>query len=158
MWELETLERDPAWGANFCPQEGNLHPWSLTRGSSLWDRVAVGGAQAPGHWDESCSSVATGAGILQGSPKRDLEPTSRHFIQGREVQGWAADLGSSCLPGSALANSGQAASPPALSPQFSEEFQALNPMKQVPALKIDGIIIGQSVSAGPGRPLVGVAP
>lgn len=40
-----------------------------------------------------------------------------------------------------------------LSPQFSEEFQALNPMKQVPALKIDGITIGQSVSAGPGRPL-----
>lgn len=35
-----------------------------------------------------------------------------------------------------------------LSPQFSEEFQALNPMKQVPALKIDGITIGQSVSAG----------
>ncbi|XP_029094238.1 maleylacetoacetate isomerase isoform X4 [Monodon monoceros] len=28
--------------------------------------------------------------------------------------------------------------------QFSEEFQALNPMKQVPALKIDGITIGQS--------------
>ncbi|KAM4852898.1 maleylacetoacetate isomerase isoform 1-T1 [Thomomys bottae] len=30
--------------------------------------------------------------------------------------------------------------------QFSEEFQALNPMKQVPALKIDGIIIGQSLA------------
>uniref|UniRef100_A0A452R836 maleylacetoacetate isomerase n=1 Tax=Ursus americanus TaxID=9643 RepID=A0A452R836_URSAM len=28
--------------------------------------------------------------------------------------------------------------------QFSEEFQALNPMKQVPALKIDGITIAQS--------------
>ncbi|XP_048218536.1 maleylacetoacetate isomerase isoform X5 [Perognathus longimembris pacificus] len=28
--------------------------------------------------------------------------------------------------------------------QFSEEFQALNPMKQVPVLKIDGIVIGQS--------------
>ncbi|MBV99966.1 Maleylacetoacetate isomerase, partial [Eschrichtius robustus] len=28
--------------------------------------------------------------------------------------------------------------------QFSEEFQALNPMKQVPVLKIDGITIGQS--------------
>nr|KAF6484782.1 glutathione S-transferase zeta 1 [Rousettus aegyptiacus] len=28
--------------------------------------------------------------------------------------------------------------------QFSKEFQALNPMKQVPALKIDGITIGQS--------------
>uniref|UniRef100_A0AAA9RWW2 Maleylacetoacetate isomerase n=2 Tax=Bos TaxID=9903 RepID=A0AAA9RWW2_BOVIN len=28
--------------------------------------------------------------------------------------------------------------------QFSGEFQALNPMKQVPALKIDGITIGQS--------------
>uniref|UniRef100_A0A8C8WIJ0 Maleylacetoacetate isomerase n=2 Tax=Panthera TaxID=9688 RepID=A0A8C8WIJ0_PANLE len=28
--------------------------------------------------------------------------------------------------------------------QFSEEFQALNPMKQVPALKIDGITICQS--------------
>ncbi|XP_052594581.1 maleylacetoacetate isomerase isoform X2 [Peromyscus californicus insignis] len=28
--------------------------------------------------------------------------------------------------------------------QFSEEFQTLNPMKQVPALKIDGIVIGQS--------------
>ncbi|KAM5273779.1 maleylacetoacetate isomerase isoform 3-T3 [Ctenodactylus gundi] len=28
--------------------------------------------------------------------------------------------------------------------QFSEEFQTLNPMKQVPALKIDGITIGQS--------------
>uniref|UniRef100_A0ABI7ZPM4 maleylacetoacetate isomerase n=1 Tax=Felis catus TaxID=9685 RepID=A0ABI7ZPM4_FELCA len=33
-----------------------------------------------------------------------------------------------------------------LSPQFSEEFQALNPMKQVPALKIDGITIGQSLA------------
>ncbi|XP_073923564.1 maleylacetoacetate isomerase isoform X1 [Castor canadensis] len=30
--------------------------------------------------------------------------------------------------------------------QFSEEFQTLNPMKQVPALKIDGIIIGQSLA------------
>lgn len=40
-----------------------------------------------------------------------------------------------------------------LSPQFSKEFQALNPMKQVPVLKIDGITIGQSVSAGPGGPL-----
>lgn len=39
-----------------------------------------------------------------------------------------------------------------MSPQFSEEFQALNPMKQVPALKIDGITISQSVSAGPGGP------
>ncbi|XP_040598631.1 maleylacetoacetate isomerase isoform X3 [Mesocricetus auratus] len=28
--------------------------------------------------------------------------------------------------------------------QFSEEFQTLNPMKQVPILKIDGITIGQS--------------
>uniref|UniRef100_A0A8C3YUB7 Maleylacetoacetate isomerase n=1 Tax=Catagonus wagneri TaxID=51154 RepID=A0A8C3YUB7_9CETA len=28
--------------------------------------------------------------------------------------------------------------------QFSKEFQALNPMKQVPALKIDGITISQS--------------
>lgn len=28
-------------------------------------------------------------------------------------------------------------------------------MKQVPALKIDGITIGQSVSAGLGRPLMG---
>ncbi|XP_013372606.1 PREDICTED: maleylacetoacetate isomerase isoform X3 [Chinchilla lanigera] len=32
------------------------------------------------------------------------------------------------------------------SPQFSEEFQTLNPMKQVPALKIDGITIGQSLA------------
>ncbi|XP_031213134.1 maleylacetoacetate isomerase isoform X4 [Mastomys coucha] len=30
--------------------------------------------------------------------------------------------------------------------QFSEEFQILNPMKQVPALKIDGITIGQSLA------------
>ncbi|XP_074183252.1 maleylacetoacetate isomerase isoform X3 [Rhinolophus sinicus] len=30
--------------------------------------------------------------------------------------------------------------------QFSKEFQALNPMKQVPALKIDGITIGQSLA------------
>uniref|UniRef100_A0A452R873 Maleylacetoacetate isomerase n=1 Tax=Ursus americanus TaxID=9643 RepID=A0A452R873_URSAM len=30
--------------------------------------------------------------------------------------------------------------------QFSEEFQALNPMKQVPALKIDGITIAQSLA------------
>ncbi|KAB0389918.1 hypothetical protein E2I00_018442, partial [Balaenoptera physalus] len=30
--------------------------------------------------------------------------------------------------------------------QFSEEFQALNPMKQVPVLKIDGITIGQSLA------------
>ncbi|XP_048218533.1 maleylacetoacetate isomerase isoform X2 [Perognathus longimembris pacificus] len=30
--------------------------------------------------------------------------------------------------------------------QFSEEFQALNPMKQVPVLKIDGIVIGQSLA------------
>ncbi|XP_042548597.1 maleylacetoacetate isomerase [Dipodomys spectabilis] len=30
--------------------------------------------------------------------------------------------------------------------QFSEEFEALNPMKQVPALKIDGIIISQSLA------------
>ncbi|XP_044087181.1 maleylacetoacetate isomerase isoform X2 [Neovison vison] len=30
--------------------------------------------------------------------------------------------------------------------QFSEEFQALNPMKQVPALKIDGITISQSLA------------
>uniref|UniRef100_A0A8W4FEL3 Maleylacetoacetate isomerase n=1 Tax=Sus scrofa TaxID=9823 RepID=A0A8W4FEL3_PIG len=28
--------------------------------------------------------------------------------------------------------------------QFSKEFQALNPMKQVPALKIDGITLSQS--------------
>ncbi|KAG8514340.1 Maleylacetoacetate isomerase [Galemys pyrenaicus] len=34
----------------------------------------------------------------------------------------------------------------ALSPQFSAEFQALNPMKQVPALKIDGLTIGQSLA------------
>lgn len=31
-------------------------------------------------------------------------------------------------------------------------------MKQVPALKIDGITIGQSVSAVLGRPLQGVVP
>ncbi|XP_076407260.1 maleylacetoacetate isomerase isoform X4 [Peromyscus maniculatus bairdii] len=30
--------------------------------------------------------------------------------------------------------------------QFSEDFQTLNPMKQVPALKIDGIVIGQSLA------------
>ncbi|XP_069345173.1 maleylacetoacetate isomerase isoform X2 [Eulemur rufifrons] len=30
--------------------------------------------------------------------------------------------------------------------QFSKEFQALNPMKQVPVLKIDGITIGQSLA------------
>lgn len=30
--------------------------------------------------------------------------------------------------------------------QFSAEFQTLNPMKQVPALKIDGITIGQSLA------------
>ncbi|XP_010587074.1 maleylacetoacetate isomerase isoform X3 [Loxodonta africana] len=30
--------------------------------------------------------------------------------------------------------------------QFSEEFQALNPMKQVPALKIDGLTISQSLA------------
>nr|KAF6500283.1 glutathione S-transferase zeta 1 [Molossus molossus] len=30
--------------------------------------------------------------------------------------------------------------------QFSKEFLALNPMKQVPALKIDGITIGQSLA------------
>uniref|UniRef100_F7AK97 maleylacetoacetate isomerase n=1 Tax=Equus caballus TaxID=9796 RepID=F7AK97_HORSE len=30
--------------------------------------------------------------------------------------------------------------------QFSEEFQKLNPMKQVPALKIDGTTIGQSLA------------
>lgn len=30
--------------------------------------------------------------------------------------------------------------------QFSEEFQTLNPMKQVPALKIDGITLGQSLA------------
>lgn len=30
--------------------------------------------------------------------------------------------------------------------QFSEEFQTLNPMKQVPALKIDGITINQSLA------------
>lgn len=30
--------------------------------------------------------------------------------------------------------------------QFSDEFQALNPMKQVPALKIDGMTIGQSLA------------
>ncbi|GAB1297667.1 Maleylacetoacetate isomerase [Apodemus speciosus] len=30
--------------------------------------------------------------------------------------------------------------------QFSEDFQTLNPMKQVPALKIDGITIGQSLA------------
>lgn len=65
-------------------------------------------------------------------------------------------LGSSCLPGSALAISGQAAQHTrTLSPQFSKEFQALNPMKQVPALKIDGITISQSVSTRLGRPLVG---
>lgn len=62
-----------------------------------------------------------------------------------------AGLGFSCLLGSPLANSGQATQPTrALSPQFSKDFQALNPMKQVPALKIDGITIHQSVSAGPG--------
>ncbi|KAM9201927.1 maleylacetoacetate isomerase isoform 1-T1 [Dugong dugon] len=30
--------------------------------------------------------------------------------------------------------------------QFSEEFQTLNPMMQVPALKIDGLTIGQSLA------------
>lgn len=30
--------------------------------------------------------------------------------------------------------------------QFSEDFQTLNPMKQVPALKIDGLTIGQSLA------------
>ncbi|XP_075386737.1 maleylacetoacetate isomerase isoform X1 [Tenrec ecaudatus] len=40
----------------------------------------------------------------------------------------------------------QPLSPTALSPQFSEEFQALNPMKQVPAMKIDGITISQSLA------------
>lgn len=30
--------------------------------------------------------------------------------------------------------------------QFSKEFQALNPMKQVPALKIDGITLSQSLA------------
>uniref|UniRef100_A0A8D2DJV5 Maleylacetoacetate isomerase n=1 Tax=Sciurus vulgaris TaxID=55149 RepID=A0A8D2DJV5_SCIVU len=30
--------------------------------------------------------------------------------------------------------------------QFSKEFQAVNPMKQVPALKIDGVTIGQSLA------------
>lgn len=55
----------------------------------------------------------------------------------------------SYLLGSALRYSGEATQfTTALSPQFSEEFQTLNPMKQVPALKIDGITIGQSVSRG----------
>lgn len=42
--------------------------------------------------------------------------------------------------------------------QFSKEFQALNPMKQVPALKIDGITLSQSVSGGFARPPMSMVP
>ena len=90
--------------------------------------------------------------ILHGFPpvsSRALEPGPS---PGRGVQ-VGSRLGASCLLLSALASSGQASqSTRALSPQFSEEFQALNPMKQVPALKIDGITISQSVSGSFGRP------
>lgn len=90
--------------------------------------------------------------ILHGFPpvsSRALEPGPS---PGRGVQ-VGSRLGASCLLLSALAGSGQASqSTRALSPQFSEEFQALNPMKQVPALKIDGITISQSVSGSFGRP------
>lgn len=91
-------------------------------------------------------------GLLHGSPRYPPGPRSQGLPQGREVQ-VGKTPGVFLLAWSVLANSGQAAEPTrALSPQFSEEFQKLNPMKQVPALKIDGTTIGQSVSAGPGRP------
>lgn len=94
--------------------------------------------------------------ILHRSPRYHPGPRSQGLSQGREVQ-VGSRLGASCLPDSA--SSGQAAqSTRDLSPQFSEEFQALNPMKQVPALKIDGITIGQSVSGGFGRPLMSLVP
>ena len=104
------------------------------------------------------SQQPLGFRILHRSPRYHPGPGSQGLSQGREVQ-VGSRLGASCLPDSALASSGQAAqSTRALSPQFSEEFQALNPMKQVPALKIDGITIGQSVSGGFGRPPMSVVP
>lgn len=59
MWELEALEKDPAGGADFCPQEVNLcsmvHWPEKAAGSPLWGRVAsyaaggaMGRAKAPG--------------------------------------------------------------------------------------------------------------
>ncbi|XP_050654832.1 maleylacetoacetate isomerase isoform X2 [Macaca thibetana thibetana] len=52
------------------------------------------------------------------------------------------------VPINLIKDGGQQATQPtrALSPQFSKDFQALNPMKQVPALKIDGITIHQSLA------------
>ena len=99
-----------------------------------------------------------GFGVLHGVPQVSPWGSEPVPSPGEGVQ-VGSRLGASCLLRSALADSGQATqSTRALCPQFSEEFQALNPMKQVPALKIDGITIGQSVSGSFGRPHMSMRP
>lgn len=105
-----------------------------------------------------CLSCHWASGFCTESPRCHPGARSQGLPQGRGVQ-VGSRLGASCLLRSALADSGQATqSTRASSPQFSEEFQALNPMKQVPALKIDGITISQSVSGSFGRPHMSMGP
>lgn len=73
MWELEALEKDPAEGTDFSPQEVNLcsvvHWPEKAAGSPSWGRVAsyaargaMGRAQAPGSIPRLASQCLTPGG------------------------------------------------------------------------------------------------
>ncbi|XP_060037298.1 maleylacetoacetate isomerase isoform X3 [Erinaceus europaeus] len=88
---------------------------------------------------------APGGSELDREKWREEDKTER----GREGQ-TPADLTVLSLPALALKGIDYDTAPVNLikdgGQQFSDEFQALNPMKQVPALKIDGMTIGQSLA------------
>ena len=128
------------------------------RGALVATYEVQGQAHSQATGTKLVSQQPLGFGILHGFPQVSPGALEPGPSPGRWVQ-VGSRLGASCLLLSALAGSAPAAqSTRASSPQFSEEFQALTPMKQVPALKIDGITIGQSVSGSFGRPRMSMGP
>uniref|UniRef100_A0A4W2IAI0 maleylacetoacetate isomerase n=1 Tax=Bos indicus x Bos taurus TaxID=30522 RepID=A0A4W2IAI0_BOBOX len=116
------------------------------RGALVATYEVQGQAHSQATGTKLVSQQPLGFGILHGFPQVSPGALEPGPSPGRWVQ-VGSRLGASCLLLSALAGSAPAAqSTRASSPQFSGEFQALNPMKQVPALKIDGITIGQSLA------------
>uniref|UniRef100_A0A8C9HND3 Maleylacetoacetate isomerase n=1 Tax=Piliocolobus tephrosceles TaxID=591936 RepID=A0A8C9HND3_9PRIM len=144
--------------ADWLPLWGPLGPQELKR-AQFWSQGTSRASQRARSLDLSCPDAGLREEAWQDRKKRltppKLEPTqhglTRAFILSpqpilysyfRSSCSWRVRIALALkgidyetVPINLIKDGGQ---------QFSKDFQALNPMKQVPALKIDGITIHQS--------------
>nr|XP_028707553.1 maleylacetoacetate isomerase isoform X1 [Macaca mulatta] len=146
--------------ADWLPLWGPLGPQEL-KPAQFWSQGTSRASQRAPSLDLSCPDAGLREEAWQDRKKRltppELEPTqhvlTRAFILSpqpilysyfRSSCSWRVRIALALkgidyetVPINLIKDGGQ---------QFSKDFQALNPMKQVPALKIDGITIHQSLA------------